>query len=123
MPVAAITFPGSQATQARVVLLAAIVIAVSLIVLAATGRRRGRGGDGAEGGRPRGPSVTVHVDPIRCARFGYCEHEAPRVFQIRREGRLTYQARVRVGEIDPVVRAVEVCPARAITLGRMPRGY
>lgn len=123
MPVAAITFPGSHATQERLVLAAAIVVAVSLIVLAATGRRRrGQGGD-ADEERPRGPSVVVNVDPVRCARFGYCEHEAPKVFQIRREGRLTYRARVRAGEIDPVVRAAEVCPARAITLGRMPRGY
>jgi ferredoxin len=110
MPVAAITFPGTQATQERLVLAAAIVLAVSLIVLASTSRRRGR-------------SVVVNVDPVRCARFGYCEHEAPSVFQIRREGRLTYRARVPAAEVDSVIRAVEVCPARAITLGRTPRGY
>jgi sulfoxide reductase heme-binding subunit YedZ len=65
-------------------------------------------------------SVTVNVDPVRCARFGFCEHEAPEVFQIRGDGRLSYKASVTVDELNPVVRAVEVCPARAITLGKMP---
>ncbi len=123
MPFAAITFPGTQATQERLLLVAAVVFALSLIVLASTSRRKRDRDDEDEGGRPRGPSVTVNVDPVRCARFGYCEHEAPKVFQIRGEGRLTYRARVRAGEIDPVIRAAEVCPARAITLGRLPRGY
>jgi ferredoxin len=63
-------------------------------------------------------SVIVNVDPVRCARFGFCEHEAPDVFQIRREGRLTYKSRVRDDEIMPVIRALEVCPARAIFLGK-----
>jgi sulfoxide reductase heme-binding subunit YedZ len=65
-------------------------------------------------------SVTVNVDPVRCARFGFCEHEAPDVFQIRGDGRLSYQASVTVDELNPVIRAVEVCPARAIMLGKMP---
>jgi ferredoxin len=65
-------------------------------------------------------SVTVNVDPVRCARFGFCEHEAPDVFQIRGDGRLSYKASVTVDQLNPVVRAVEVCPARAIMLGKMP---
>jgi ferredoxin/DMSO/TMAO reductase YedYZ heme-binding membrane subunit len=65
-------------------------------------------------------SVTVNVDPVRCARFGFCEQEAPDVFQIRGDGRLSYKAAVTVDELNPVVRAVEVCPARAIMLGKMP---
>lgn len=65
-------------------------------------------------------TVTVNVDPMRCARFGFCEHEAPDVFQIRGDGRLSYKASVTVDELNPVVRAVEVCPARAIMLGKMP---
>jgi ferredoxin/DMSO/TMAO reductase YedYZ heme-binding membrane subunit len=65
-------------------------------------------------------SVTVNVDPVRCARFGFCEHEAPEVFQIRGDGRLSYKAAVTVDELNPVIRAVEVCPARAIMLGKMP---
>jgi sulfoxide reductase heme-binding subunit YedZ len=66
-----------------------------------------------------GRSVAVNVDPIRCARFGFCEHEAPDVFQIRREGRLTYKSRVKEENLTPVIRALEVCPARAIFLGKM----
>ena len=65
-------------------------------------------------------SVTVNVDPVRCARFGRCEQEAPEVFQIRGDGRLSYKASVTVDELNPVIRAVEVCPARAIMLGKMP---
>jgi ferredoxin len=65
-------------------------------------------------------TVTVNVDPVRCARFGFCEHEAPEVFQIRGDGRLSYKASVTVDELNPVIRAVEVCPARAIVLGKIP---
>jgi sulfoxide reductase heme-binding subunit YedZ len=65
-------------------------------------------------------SITVNVDPIRCARFGFCEHEAPDVFQIRGDGRLSYRCAVTVDELDPVVRAVEICPARAIGLSKVP---
>lgn len=65
-------------------------------------------------------TVTVNVDPVRCARFGFCEHEAPNVFQIRGDGRLSYKASVTVDELNPVIRAVEVCPARAIVLGKIP---
>jgi ferredoxin len=65
-------------------------------------------------------SVTVNVDAMRCARFGFCEQEAPSVFQIRGDGRLSYKASVTVDELNPVVRAVEVCPARAIMLGKVP---
>lgn len=65
-------------------------------------------------------SVTINVDPVRCARFGFCEQEAPMVFQIRGDGRLSYKASVTVDELNPVIRAVEVCPARAIALGKMP---
>lgn len=67
-----------------------------------------------------GTSVTVNVDPVRCARFGFCEHEAPDVFQIRREGRLTYRPSIKSDQLEPVIRAKEVCPARAIFLGKIP---
>jgi ferredoxin len=111
------TLPDTQLTQPRPLAAAGLVVLLLLFWIVARRRRRARAA-----GVPRG-SVVVHVDPVRCARFGFCEHEAPDVFQIRREGRLTYQARVKVARLDPVVRAVEVCPARAITLGKMPRRY
>lgn len=69
---------------------------------------------------PREPDITVDVNANRCARFGFCEHEAPEVFRMRSDGRLAYRATVPVTEAAPVVRAAEVCPARAITLGRVP---
>jgi ferredoxin len=126
--VVALPLPGTQVTHPELLLAAAIVLVATIFFWVATAPRRrdARGQGGAGAGRPRrgrrGPSVTVNVDPVRCARFGYCEHEAPEVFQLRREGRLTYQDRVPVDEIDPVIRAVEICPARAISLGKMPRG-
>jgi sulfoxide reductase heme-binding subunit YedZ len=121
--VAALPLPGTEVTHPELLVASAVVLVATILfwVLTAPRRRDGR----EDAGRPRrgrrGPSVTVNVDPVRCARFGYCEHEAPEVFQLRREGRLTYQDRVPVDEIDPVIRAVEVCPARAISLGRLPR--
>jgi ferredoxin len=120
--IAAVPLPGTQVNHPWLLLAAAVVFVATLFYWAATGRRRADRDPARGGGGPRG-SVTVNVDPVRCARFGYCEHEAPKVFQLRGEGRLTYADRVPAREIDPVVRAVEVCPARAITLGKMPRGY
>jgi ferredoxin len=70
--------------------------------------------------RQRLQDVTVNVDAQRCARFGFCEHEAPQVFRLRSDGRLAYRASVPADEAEPVVRAAEVCPARAIMLSRVP---
>lgn len=71
-------------------------------------------------GRQRSQEVSVNVDAQRCARFGFCEHEAPEVFRLRGDGRLAYRASVPPEEATPVIRAAEVCPARAITLTRVP---
>ncbi|MFN0281840.1 MAG: ferredoxin [Kineosporiaceae bacterium] len=67
--------------------------------------------------RPGG-RLSVEVDPRLCTRFGFCEHEAPGVFQLSGDGRLTYDASVPVELADGVVRAARVCPARAIRLGQ-----
>ena len=58
--------------------------------------------------------TTVHVNPHVCARFGFCEHEAPDVFQLRGNGRLAYRAKVEDHEVDKVYNAIRICPARAI---------
>ena len=58
--------------------------------------------------------TTVHVNPHVCARFGFCEHEAPDVFQLRGNGRLAYRAKVESHEVDKVYNAIRICPARAI---------
>jgi ferredoxin len=68
--------------------------------------------------RLRGRQVMVSVDPSRCVRFGFCEHEAPEVFQLRGDGRLTYRPAVSAGQLEQVIGAARVCPARAIVLSR-----
>jgi ferredoxin/DMSO/TMAO reductase YedYZ heme-binding membrane subunit len=70
------------------------------------------------GARLRAQQATVNVDPGRCVRFGFCEHEAPEVFQLRSDGRLAYQPQVPSEQIDAVIQAARVCPARAIMLTR-----
>src|SRR5690606_4814922 len=64
--------------------------------------------------------ITVSVNSQRCVQFGFCEHEAPDVFQLRSDGRLAYRATVSTEEASAVIRAAEVCPARAILLIRVP---
>lgn len=71
-------------------------------------------------GRERGQEINVNVDAQRCARFGFCEQEAPDVFQLRGDGRLIYRPAVPTDAIDGVIRAVEVCPARAIAITSPP---
>jgi ferredoxin/DMSO/TMAO reductase YedYZ heme-binding membrane subunit len=65
-----------------------------------------------------GSRLEIEVDASLCLRFGFCEHEAPGVFQLSGDGRLTYDASVPVDAADAVVRAARVCPARAIRLGQ-----
>lgn len=70
-------------------------------------------------GRLHGRQVTVHVDARRCARFGFCEQEAPEVFRLHGDGRLTYRPAVPHEAVEPALAAVRACPARAIMLGRL----
>ena len=70
--------------------------------------------------RRRAMDVTVDVDPIRCGRFGFCEHEAPDVFKLRSDGRLSYLAAVPADQLEAVIRAMKVCPARAIAVSQSP---
>jgi len=71
-------------------------------------------------GQARASDVTVNVDAIRCARFGFCEHEAPGIFSLRSDGRLAYRSSVPADQADAAMQAAMVCPARAISLGRLP---
>jgi ferredoxin/DMSO/TMAO reductase YedYZ heme-binding membrane subunit len=68
--------------------------------------------------RLRGQQAELVVDAGRCARFGFCEQEAPAIFELRADGRLGYKSTVPPEEIEAVSRAVKVCPARAITMNR-----
>ena len=66
--------------------------------------------------------LTVEVNPNKCARFGFCEHEAPDVFYLESDGRFGYQATVSVDKMDQVITAMDVCPRRAIKV-KIPPGY
>jgi sulfoxide reductase heme-binding subunit YedZ len=85
-------------------------------LLAGTRRRVGR----VVGERHRGQELTVNVDASRCARFGFCEQEAPDVFRLRSDGRLSYRGSISLNQVEAVMKAVEVCPARAIGLNQVP---
>ncbi|SHN21171.1 4Fe-4S domain-containing protein [Cryptosporangium aurantiacum] len=64
----------------------------------------------------RASTTTVNVNPHTCARFGFCEHEAPEVFQLKGNGRLAYRTTVEPHEVDKVYSAIKICPARAISM-------
>lgn len=68
----------------------------------------------------RREEINVAVDSNKCARFGFCEHEAPDVFSLLADGRLSYQVSVPQEQLNEVVRAIDVCPRRAISLTRTP---
>jgi ferredoxin len=109
LPVPAVWIP--------VVVSQVIVIALWLITASqVSGKPRAMGE--RVGARLRAQQATVNVDPGRCVRFGFCEHEAPEVFQLRSDGRLAYQPQVTSDNLDAVIQAARVCPARAIMLTR-----
>jgi sulfoxide reductase heme-binding subunit YedZ len=68
--------------------------------------------------RLRGSLTTVQVDPVHCARFGFCEQEAPEVFTLRGDGQLAYHTVVADQNVEAAIRAVRACPARAIALSQ-----
>jgi ferredoxin len=68
----------------------------------------------------RREEINIAVDSNRCARFGLCENEAPDVFTLLADGRLSYQVSVPQEQLNEVVRAIDVCPRRAISLNRTP---
>jgi len=69
--------------------------------------------------RDRG-RMTVEVNPSKCYRFGFCEHEAPDVFYLESDGRFGYQASVPVERMEAVISAMDVCPRRAIKVKLPP---
>lgn len=58
--------------------------------------------------------AVVKVDLGLCSRFGFCEHQAPRVFRLESDGQLSYRAVIDAREVEAVGRAIEACPSRAI---------
>jgi ferredoxin/DMSO/TMAO reductase YedYZ heme-binding membrane subunit len=97
----------------------AIVLLLWLASTRVVGRVRTRLGR-LSTARDRAQTLMIDVDPTRCQRFGFCEHEAPEVFRLQGDGRLAYRTYVPAESVEPVIRAVGVCPARAIALRRLP---
>jgi ferredoxin len=69
---------------------------------------------GPAGGDKR---AEVEINPGKCARFAFCEHEAPEVFKLVGD-RIDYRTSVPDDQIAAVEMAVKVCPARAIKMKR-----
>jgi ferredoxin len=88
------------------------------------GRDQPRGGNFKPGGKfgvsKHKNMLTVEVNPDKCARFGFCEHEAPDVFYLQSDGRFGYQAVVPVSRANDVIQAMDVCPRRAIKVKLPP---
>jgi len=62
-----------------------------------------------------GIKAEVEINPGKCARFAFCEHEAPDIFKLTGE-RIDYKTTVPPDRIAAVAMAVKVCPARAIKM-------
>ena len=102
-----------------IVAAAAVVVLLWLASTRVVGRVRARMGRRTTA-RDRAQTLMIDVDATRCQRFGFCEHEAPDVFRLQGDGRLAYRTYVPSESVEPVIRAVGVCPARAIALRRLP---
>lgn len=59
--------------------------------------------------------AEVEINPGKCARFAFCEHEAPEIFKLVGD-RIDYKTTVPADQIEAVAMAVKVCPARAIKM-------
>jgi ferredoxin len=95
-----------------------LITAVTWLGTTRLARATRRRGERTLNVRRPGGRLGIEVDPALCVRFGFCEHEAPGVFQLSGDGRLTYDASVPVEQADSIVRAARVCPSRAIRLGQ-----
>ncbi|KFU75656.1 hypothetical protein BB31_40290 [Amycolatopsis lurida NRRL 2430] len=60
--------------------------------------------------------LKISVDNQRCHRYGFCQAEAPDVFQLREDGRLAYRQNPEVTRNLDVISAARSCPMRAIQL-------
>jgi ferredoxin len=65
--------------------------------------------------RSSGIGAEVEINPGKCARFAFCEHEAPEIFKLQGD-RIGYKPQVPPDQVDAVAMAVKVCPARAIKM-------
>ncbi|MDQ7810901.1 ferredoxin [Amycolatopsis sp. A133] len=60
--------------------------------------------------------LKISVDNQRCHRYGFCQAEAPDVFQLREDGRLAYRQQPELARNLDVISAARACPMRAIQL-------
>jgi ferredoxin len=58
--------------------------------------------------------VSVSVDNNHCHRYAICQQEAPNVFQLNNDGRLSYDPSPDPVELRAVQQAARVCPMQAI---------
>lgn len=65
---------------------------------------------------PDGIRAQVSVDANWCALFGWCQQEAPGVFELGEDGRLRYAALAGPGQVQAVRQAARICPMQAITV-------
>jgi ferredoxin len=63
-------------------------------------------------------SIRVHVsvDNNHCHRYAVCQQEAPHVFQLTPDGRLTYDPSPDPRHLEAVRQAARVCPMQAIEI-------
>lgn len=62
-------------------------------------------------------TITVRVDPQLCAQFGFCEQAAPHIFQVGdTDGRISYQSTIPTTNAEAVMRAMQACPTKAISM-------
>jgi sulfoxide reductase heme-binding subunit YedZ len=74
------------------------------------------------GSRRNNRTATIEVNPVYCARFGFCEQEAPELFALRNDGGLAYHAIVDEDKLESAIAAARACPARAIALSQSGGG-
>ena len=69
-------------------------------------------------GSPAHPdaALRVSVHNGHCHHYGICQQEAPEVFQLRSDTRLTYDAAPPAAQSVRVRQAARLCPMQAIAL-------
>jgi sulfoxide reductase heme-binding subunit YedZ len=60
--------------------------------------------------------ILVIVDNRKCHRYGFCQTEAPDVFELRDDGRLQFRKHPDIARNPDVRSAARACPMRAIQL-------
>jgi len=60
--------------------------------------------------------IKVTIDMDKCQHYGQCCFEAPDVFVLDENGKITYTAEVADDRRDDVESAADVCPMQAIEI-------